>query len=63
MICLTPPTCATIRDRVRKLVRQGKTLEQVKAAKPTEEYDAAWGGGFIKADRFIEILYTDLSKR
>jgi len=54
---------ATIRDRVRKLVRQGKTLEQVKAAKPTEEYDATWGGGFIKPDRFVETLYTDLSKR
>jgi len=54
---------AAIRDRVRKLVRQGKTAEQVKAAKPTAEYDATWGSGFIKPDRFVEILYTDLSKR
>jgi len=54
---------ATVRDRIRKLAGQGKTLAQVKAAKPTAEFDAAWGGGFINPDRFIEILYGDLSKR
>jgi len=54
---------ATARDRVRKLIREGKTLEQVKAAKPTAEFDATWGTGFINPDRFVEILYTDLSKR
>jgi len=54
---------ATVRDRVRKLVRQGKTLAQVKAAKPSAEFDAAWGGGYINPDRFVETLYDDLSKR
>jgi cyclase len=54
---------ATVRDRIRKLARQGRTLAQVKAAKPSAEFDAAWGTGFINPDRFIEILYTDLSKR
>ncbi len=54
---------ATVRDRVRKLVRQGKTLAQVKAAKPSAEFDAAWGGGYINPDRFVEALYDDLSKR
>jgi len=54
---------ATVRDRVRKLVRQGKTLAQVKAAKPSAEFDAAWGGGYINPDRFVETLYDDLSQR
>lgn len=54
---------ATVRDRVRKLARQGKTLDQVKAAKPSAEFDAAWGGGYINPDRFVETLYADLSKR
>ncbi|MGH7546805.1 MAG: MBL fold metallo-hydrolase [Gemmatimonadales bacterium] len=53
----------TVRDRVRNLVRQGKTLEQVQAAKPTAEFDATWGGAFLKPDKFVEILYSDLSKR
>ena len=54
---------ATVRDRVQKLVRQGKTLAQVKAAKPSAEFDATWGTGFVNPDRFVEILYGDLSKR
>jgi len=52
-----------VRDRVRRLVRQGKTLAQVQAAKPTAEFDATWGSGFLKPEQFVEILYSDLSKR
>jgi len=53
----------TVRDRVRKLVRQDKTLAQVQAAKPTAEFDATWGSGFLKPEQFVEMLYSDLSKR
>jgi cyclase len=53
----------TVRDRVRALVRQGKTLAQVQAAKPTAEYDATWGRGFLTSEKFVEILYSDLSRR
>jgi glyoxylase-like metal-dependent hydrolase (beta-lactamase superfamily II) len=53
---------ATVRDRIRKLSRQGKTLAQVKAAKPSAEFDATWGTGFITPERFVEILYDNLSK-
>jgi glyoxylase-like metal-dependent hydrolase (beta-lactamase superfamily II) len=47
------------RDRVRKLVVQKKTLEQIQAAKPLADLDAKWGAGFIKPDRWLEILYAD----
>jgi cyclase len=53
----------TVRDRVRNLVRQGKTLEQVQAAKPTAMFDATWGKGFLKPEQFVAIVYSDLSKR
>ena len=53
----------TVRDRVRKLVRQDKTLAQVQAAKPTAEFDATWESGFLKPEQFVEMLYSDLSKR
>ena len=33
----------TVRDRVAALVREGKSLEEVIAAKPTAEFDAQWG--------------------
>jgi cyclase len=53
----------TVRDRVRALVRQGRTLAQVQAAKPTAEYDGTWGRGFLRPEKFVEILYSDLSRR
>ena len=32
-----------IRDRVQNMIKKGMTLEQVKEAKPTFEYDGRWG--------------------
>jgi cyclase len=53
---------ATARDRVAPLVKAGKTLEQVTAAKPLAELDAKWGQGFLKADTFVSILYKDATR-
>jgi len=53
---------ATISARIRDQLRAGRTLEQVKAAKPTAEFDAAWGKGFLNPDRFVEMLYKNLEK-
>jgi glyoxylase-like metal-dependent hydrolase (beta-lactamase superfamily II) len=52
----------TVRDRVAKLVGEGKTLEQVTAAKPLADLDAAWGTGFMKPEMFLRVVYTDLSR-
>ena len=52
----------TARDRVRALVREGKSADQVVAAKPTADLDATWGGGFMTPERFVRILYADLSR-
>ena len=51
---------ANIRDRVKALVTAGKTLDQVKAAQPTKDFDAKWGGGFLKPDVFTAIVYQSL---
>lgn len=48
---------ATLGARIHKLVKEGKTLEQAIAAKPTADYDALWGKGFISPDRFVEMVY------
>ncbi len=53
---------ATTRDRVKKLIAEGKTLEQAVAAKPLAEYDARWGGGFIKPDLFLKLVYASYGK-
>jgi glyoxylase-like metal-dependent hydrolase (beta-lactamase superfamily II) len=53
-----------IRDRVQDLVKKGMTLEQVKAAKPTRDYDPLYGatGGPWTTDMFVEAVYKSLKK-
>jgi glyoxylase-like metal-dependent hydrolase (beta-lactamase superfamily II) len=53
-----------IRDRVRDMVNKGMTLEQVKAAKPTRDYDPAYvsSNSLVSADRFVESIYQSLKK-
>jgi len=41
------------------LVNKGMTLEQVKAAKPTAQYDAQYG----ETDNVIGDIYGDLTKK
>lgn len=52
-----------IRDRIADQVQKGKTLEQVKAAKLTLDYDGIYGAdtGPWTPDMFIEAIYKDLS--
>ena len=53
-----------IRDRVQDMVKKGMTLEQVKAAKPTRDYDPRYGAekGFWTTDKFVEAVYKSLKK-
>jgi cyclase len=54
---------ATVRDRIRTSIAAGKTLEQVQASKPTAEFDAVWGRGTFTGERWVSILYEDLSRK
>ncbi len=53
---------AIIRDRVQDLIKKGMTLEQVKAAKPTMDYDGLYGSttGPWTTDMFVEAVYKSL---
>jgi len=53
-----------VRDRVQDLIKKGMTLEQVKAAKPTFDYDPLFGSstGFWTTDMFVEAVYKTLKK-
>jgi cyclase len=53
-----------VRDRVQDAIKRGQTLDQVKAAKFTLDYDARWGAtsGPWTTDMFIEAVYKDLAK-
>jgi glyoxylase-like metal-dependent hydrolase (beta-lactamase superfamily II) len=50
-----------MRSVVMQLVAQGKSLEEVQAARPAADYES-WGTGFINTERFVETLYRDLSR-
>ena len=51
-----------IRDRVQDMIKKGMTLEQVRAAKPSRDYDAEYGASAADADRFVETIYRSLSQ-
>lgn len=52
-----------VRDRVQDLVKKGMTLEQVKAARPTQDFDPRYGAttGSWTTDMFVEAVYRTLS--
>ena len=54
-----------VRDRVRALVRSGATLEQVKASRPTADYDTRYGAttGPWTTDMFVEAVFRTISPR
>lgn len=50
-------TLIILRDRMQKLIKEGKTLEEVVALKPNQDIDKIWGGGFLSPEAFLKILY------
>ncbi len=51
-----------IRDRVQDMVKKGMSLEQVKAAKPSGDYDSEYGAtsGMWTTDMFLEAVFKSL---
>jgi glyoxylase-like metal-dependent hydrolase (beta-lactamase superfamily II) len=54
-----------VRDRVRDLVSNGKTLAEVKAAKPTLDYDGRYGSpaGEWTTEKFVEAAYQEAKSK
>ena len=48
-----------IRDNVARLKKQGKSLNEVIAAKPSSAYDAKWGNFVIDPAFFTRLVYAD----
>lgn len=47
-----------VRDTIGAAKKAGKSLADVKAAKPTAAFDADWGKGMMGPDDFVELVYT-----
>jgi glyoxylase-like metal-dependent hydrolase (beta-lactamase superfamily II) len=56
---------AIIRDRIQDMIQKGMSLEQVKAARPTMDYDGLYGSrtGPWTTDMFIEAAYQSLASK
>ena len=54
---------ATVRDRVRRQVRAGASLDKILASKATAEFDATFGGRFIKGADLVRFAYADAKRR
>jgi glyoxylase-like metal-dependent hydrolase (beta-lactamase superfamily II) len=57
--------CTVIRDRMQDMVNKGMTLAQVKAAKPTSDYDLRFGAtsGPWTTDMFVEAVFKTLKPK
>ncbi len=51
-----------VRDRIQDMIKKNKTLEEIKAARPTEDYDARYGAstGPWTTAMFVEAVYKSL---
>jgi cyclase len=57
--------CTVIRDRIQDMVNRGMTLQQVKAAKPTLDYDLRFGSttGPWTTEMFVDAVYKTLKPK
>lgn len=53
---------AVIRQRIAEQVRKGRSLEQVLAAKPTQDFDDRWGKGFFTPQVFVQRVFIELNR-
>ncbi len=53
---------AAVRERVGALVAAGRSAEETVAARPTAEFDAEWGDGFLDPETFVRMIHADLAR-
>jgi len=51
-----------VRDRVRDMVKKSATLDEVKRARPTSDYDGIYATVEWTADRFVEAVYRSVGR-
>jgi hypothetical protein len=51
---------SAVRDKVATLKASGASEQEAVAKKPTADFDAAWGKGFLNGDIFAGIVYRTL---
>ena len=54
---------AKVSAKIRGQIKAGKKSEEVVASKPTAEFDAVWGKGFLPPEKFVAMVYSNLAKK
>ena len=49
---------STVTGRIKALIKEGKKLDEIKAAKPSAEFDEKLGKAFISPNAFVEMLFA-----
>jgi hypothetical protein len=47
-----------VREKIARLKKQGKSIDETVAAKPTAEFDAKWGNFVISPELFTRLIYA-----
>ncbi len=50
----------TLRDAVKKRIKEGLDLDQIKALNLSKEYDNNFGSGFIKSDAMVTTIFKEI---
>jgi glyoxylase-like metal-dependent hydrolase (beta-lactamase superfamily II) len=53
----------TVRNNVATLKEQGKSLDEIVAAKPTAAFDAKWGNFVFNGNQFTRMVYAGLQSK
>jgi cyclase len=54
---------ATVSERVKKLIAQGRKPDEIAAAGVTAEFDEVWGKGFLKPPQFAEMVAVNILRK
>jgi cyclase len=52
-----------LRNRISKLISDGRTVEEIVALDPTAEFDAKWANGPVRPNQIVEEIYADLKRK
>ena len=53
---------ATVRDRVHALIDQGKSRDEIIAAKPSKEFDGRWGRSWLDPDTWVGLVHDGMTR-
>lgn len=51
-----------VRDRVQEMINEGRTEDEVVAARPTRDFDATWSTGSMEPERFVRLVYQGMMR-